>query len=63
LGFNPPDKDVMTKHPRGRTESIINGWMFFRYIVIGVYVGIGTVGGFIWWFTQSTAGPHVLGLS
>jgi len=29
LGFNPPDKDIMLRQPRGRTESIINGWMFF----------------------------------
>lgn len=59
LGFNPPDKDIMQRLPRGRTESIINGWMFFRYVVIGVYVGIGTVGGFIWWYLYATNGPHI----
>ena len=59
LGFNPPDKDIMLKPPRGRTESIINRWMFFRYVVIGLYVGIGTVGGFIWWFLYAPNGPHI----
>jgi len=59
LGFNPPDKDVMTKQPRGRTEKIINRWMFIRYLVIGIYVGLGTVGGFVWWFLYASNGPHV----
>jgi len=49
----------MSKQPRGRSEKIINGWMFFRYVVIGVYVGIGTVGGFIWWYLYSSRGPHI----
>jgi Ca2+ transporting ATPase len=59
LGFNPPDKDIMERSPRGKEEPIINGWMFFRYVVIGVYVGIGTVAGFIWWYLYATEGPHV----
>jgi Ca2+ transporting ATPase len=59
LGFNPPDKDIMLREPRGRSESIINGWMFFRYLAVGLYVGIGTVGGFIWWYLSATNGPHI----
>merc|ERR1711974_519295 len=31
LGFNEPDKDVMTKPPRDRKSGIISGWVFFRY--------------------------------
>jgi len=58
LGFNPPDKDVMTKSPRARGESIINRWTFFRYVVIGVYVGLGTVGGYLWWYLYSPNGPQ-----
>lgn len=59
LGFNPPDKDIMTRQPRGRSESIINGWMFFRYMAIGIYVGIGTCAGFIWWYLYSASGPGI----
>ena len=59
LGFNPPDKDIMLKPPRGRSESIIDRWMFFRYVAVGLYVGIGTVSGFIWWFLYAANGPHI----
>jgi len=57
LGFNKPDKDIMKQLPRARTEKIINGWMFFRYFFIGMYVGIGTVVGFIWWWMYYAQGP------
>ncbi|XP_047313599.1 calcium-transporting ATPase 4, endoplasmic reticulum-type-like [Impatiens glandulifera] len=52
LGFNPPDKDVMKKPPRRSDDSLISTWILFRYLVIGFYVGIATVGVFIIWFTQ-----------
>jgi len=51
LGFNPPDLNVMTKKPRGRDDSLISGWVFFRYCVIGLYVGFATVGIFIYWYS------------
>jgi len=59
LGFNPPDKDIMRRPPRGRDESIVNGWMFFRYLVIGLYVGIGTIWGFIYWYLWFSGGPQL----
>ncbi|KAG9129598.1 hypothetical protein Leryth_014447 [Lithospermum erythrorhizon] len=54
LGFNPPDKDVMKKPPRRSDDSLISPWILFRYLVIGSYVGIATVGVFIIWFTRSS---------
>jgi calcium-translocating P-type ATPase len=50
LGFNPPDPDIMQQPPRKPNEPIVNGWLFTRYVIIGVYVGVATIGGFIWWF-------------
>ncbi|KAK6158925.1 hypothetical protein DH2020_006239 [Rehmannia glutinosa] len=54
LGFNPADVDIMRKPPRKSTDPLINSWVFFRYMVIGSYVGIATVGVFVLWYTQSS---------
>ncbi|GLU02427.1 hypothetical protein SLE2022_196780 [Rubroshorea leprosula] len=54
LGFNPPDKDIMKKPPRRSDDSLITPWILFRYLVIGSYVGIATVGIFIIWYTHHT---------
>ncbi|GFE54859.1 sarco endoplasmic reticulum Ca2+ ATPase [Babesia ovis] len=50
LSFNPPDKEVMQKPPRNKKDKLIDAWTFLRYIIIGVYVGISTVGIFVWWY-------------
>ncbi|KAL5740016.1 hypothetical protein ACOSP7_028899 [Xanthoceras sorbifolium] len=38
---------------------MVSGWLFFRYLVIGAYVGLATVAGFIWWFVYSDNGPKL----
>lgn len=45
LGFNPPDHSIMRRPPRSSKEPLISGWLFFRYLVIGIYVGGATVFG------------------
>ncbi|OQR98970.1 calcium-transporting ATPase 1, endoplasmic reticulum-type [Achlya hypogyna] len=50
LGFNPADKDIMTKPPRRANDVLINGWVFFRYMVVGIYVGFACVGVFAYWY-------------
>jgi Ca2+ transporting ATPase len=35
LGFNKQDRNVMMVRPRKMDEAIVNGWLFFRYVVIG----------------------------
>uniref|UniRef100_A0A673CT89 Calcium-transporting ATPase n=1 Tax=Sphaeramia orbicularis TaxID=375764 RepID=A0A673CT89_9TELE len=59
LGFNPPDLDIMGKPPRSPKEPLISGWLFFRYMAIGGYVGAATVGGAAWWFLYDPTGPGV----
>ncbi|XP_010937744.2 calcium-transporting ATPase 4, endoplasmic reticulum-type [Elaeis guineensis] len=54
LGFNPPDKVIMKKPPRRSDDSLINAWILFRYMVIGLYVGLATVGVFIIWYTHGS---------
>lgn len=59
LSFNPPDHDVMRRQPRKRDEALISGWLFFRYMVVGTYVGLATVGGYAWWFMFYEHGPQI----
>jgi len=54
LGFNPPDPHVMQKLPRRKDDVLISGWVFFRYMVIGMYVGCATVGIFVCWYTTTS---------
>ena len=59
LSFNPPDHDVMRRPPRKRDEALVGGWLFFRYMVIGLYVGAATVFGYAWWFMYNPEGPQI----
>ncbi|KAM1133801.1 hypothetical protein ACFX19_043717 [Malus domestica] len=59
IGFNKQDSDVMKAKPRKVNEAVVSGWLFFRYLVIGAYVGLATVAGFIWWFVYSDNGPQL----
>ncbi|MCJ1307895.1 hypothetical protein MMC25_001543 [Agyrium rufum] len=59
LSFNPPDHDIMRRPPRKRDEPLISGWLFFRYMVIGTYVGAATVFGYAWWFMYYSEGPGI----
>ncbi|XP_061366637.1 calcium-transporting ATPase 4, endoplasmic reticulum-type-like isoform X1 [Gastrolobium bilobum] len=54
LGFNPPDKDIMKKPPRRSDDSLISLWILVRYLIIGIYVGLATVGVFIIWYTHGS---------
>ncbi|KAI4375065.1 hypothetical protein MLD38_012977 [Melastoma candidum] len=59
IGFNKQDCDVMKSKPRKVGEAVVTGWLFFRYLVIGAYVGLATVAGFIWWFVYAESGPKL----
>lgn len=59
LGFNPPDNRIMRTPPRSASEPLVGKWLFFRYMVIGVYVGVATVAGYAWWFVMYSGGPQI----
>ena len=59
LSFNPPDHDVMRRTPRKREEPLVSGWLFFRYMVVGTYVGAATVFGYVWHFMLYSLGPRL----
>lgn len=59
LGFNPPDHQIMRTAPRSAKEPLVGKWLFFRYMVIGIYVGCATVFGYAWWFMFYSGGPQI----
>ncbi|CAO3569664.1 unnamed protein product [Mortierella alpina] len=59
LGFNPPDHEIMRQPPRNSREPLVGGWLFFRYMVVGIYVGGATVFGYAWWFMFYSEGPQI----
>lgn len=59
LGFNPADHAIMRRPPRSNREPIVGKWLFFRYMVIGIYVGCATVFGYAWWFMYYEGGPQI----
>ncbi|KAK9839523.1 hypothetical protein WJX81_007349 [Elliptochloris bilobata] len=54
LGFNPPDVDIMQKPPRRADEELVTPWLFFRWMVVGGYVGVATVGVFAVWYLRTS---------
>merc|ERR1719396_159513 len=50
LGFNKPDAFIMKKLPRRSDDVLITSWVFFRYMVIGLYVGFACTGVFAYWY-------------
>jgi len=59
LGFNPADHSIMRMPPRNSREPLVGKWLFFRYMVIGLYVGCATVFGYAWWFVYYSGGPQI----
>lgn len=50
LSFNQPDPDTMVRPPRNKNDRIVDSWVFTRYMVVGLYVGIATVGIFVYYY-------------
>jgi len=59
LSFNPPDHSIMRVPPRNSREPLVGRWLFMRYMIIGIYVGCATVGGYAWWFMYYSGGPQI----
>lgn len=59
LGFNVADPDIMRRPPRKGNDPLVGKWLFFRYMVVGIYVGCATVFGYVWWFMYYHNGPQI----
>ena len=44
---------------RSSEETLITKWLFFRYMMVGIYVGVATVGGASYWFLYDPTGPQM----
>ena len=44
LAFEPPEADVMKRPPRAPDENIVNGFMVWRILFVGVLLVAGTLG-------------------
>jgi len=62
LGFNPAEDDIMEKPPRRSDDGLISNWTYFRYCIVGLYVGIACVGIFVYWYVYDVgaADGHTL---
>jgi Ca2+ transporting ATPase len=59
LGFNAPEQGIMNQPPRPHDEPIVSGATFVRYMVTGLYIGLATVAGMVWWYCWYEDGPHL----
>ena len=59
LGFNPPDKDVMSRKPLKKDAPIVDTSTLLRYTVIGVYVGLATVFAALYFMMIAPTGPQL----
>lgn len=48
----------MNRQPRKRSDKIINKWIFIRYVIIGIYVGLATVGIFMYYYLMYQVPGH-----
>ncbi|CAG8755355.1 6195_t:CDS:2, partial [Acaulospora morrowiae] len=51
--------DIMRRPPRNSREPIVGKWLFFRYMIVGIYVGAATVFAYAWWFLFYSEGPQI----
>eukprot|EP00934_Nitzschia_sp_Nitz4_P001820 Nitzschia sp. Nitz4//scaffold208_size52459//48180//51599//NITZ4_006819-RA/size52459-processed-gene-0.36-mRNA-1//-1//CDS//3329541678//1820//frame0 len=56
LGFNPPSPRVMEAKPRPASEPILTRWLWTRYTITGLYVGMATLGAFASVYTTPSKG-------
>ena len=49
----------MREPPRSLSKAMVDAWLFARYMIVGLYVGIATVGGFAYWYIGGYGGEPV----
>jgi hypothetical protein len=49
----------MKEVPRKKTDRLVDNANLFRFVITGIYVGIATVFGYIWWQCYYVDGPQI----
>lgn len=52
LSLNPGSSMLMRQKPRKRSEPLITSVSLLRYFILGLYIAIATVGGYLWDFNR-----------
>ncbi len=55
LSVDPPDRDIMNRHPRHPKKRIIGRRMFARIMMIGLVIGVGTIATFQWQLNEGAS--------
>lgn len=59
IGLNPGSPNIMKEKPRNPNEPLVNAWQFARYLIVGTYIGVSTVLGYIYYFVYFHEGPQI----
>ncbi|KAG2386652.1 hypothetical protein C9374_002396 [Naegleria lovaniensis] len=59
IGLNPGSPNIMKEKPRNPNEPLVNAWQFTRYLIVGTYIGVSTVLGYIYYFVYFHEGPQI----
>ncbi|MEN8261651.1 MAG: HAD-IC family P-type ATPase, partial [Pseudomonadota bacterium] len=48
LAFEPPERDIMRRHPRRPDEALLSGFLLWRILFVSLIIVAGTFGLFLW---------------
>ncbi|GJQ12196.1 hypothetical protein GpartN1_g3987.t1 [Galdieria partita] len=59
LSFNASEPNMMEQPPRAPQAPFVDGSLLFRFLTVGGYIGVASIGGFVYWYLFSPNGPHL----
>ncbi|GJD08179.1 Sarcoplasmic/endoplasmic reticulum calcium ATPase 1 [Galdieria sulphuraria] len=54
LSFNASDSTLMEQPPRSPQAPFVDGPLLFRFLTVGGYIGVASIGGFVYCYEQMT---------
>jgi len=59
LSFNTCEPNMMQQPPRSPQAPFIDGTLLVRFFTVGSFIGVASIGGFVYWYLFSSSGPHL----